>query len=168
MKKEMDMLEDKGKLKTNNKKKKIIVTTVTTAVVFITVGTGVYINHLIKVKNYLSDLTYDIVQESYDTYGDYSKSKYQDIVSENIYSSMNYLRSGSYDNRDEFIIYVSNQSKVNTLIFFLDTAESKYTYEIKFSIKGEEGYSYGKSTCTVQWKLDDDNVWRVSDFDDPP
>ena len=108
MKKEMNMLEDKGKLKTNNKKKKIIVTTVTTAVVFITVGTGVYINHLIKVKNYLSDLTYDIVQESYDTYGDYSKSKYQDIVSENIYSSMNYLRSGSYDNRDEFIIYVSN------------------------------------------------------------
>ena len=47
MKKERDMLEDKGKLKTNNKKKKIIVTT---AVVFITVGTGVYINHLIKVK----------------------------------------------------------------------------------------------------------------------
>ena len=44
------------KLKTINKKKKIIVTT---AVVFITVGTGVYINHLIKVKNYLSDLTYD-------------------------------------------------------------------------------------------------------------
>lgn len=168
MKKEKDMLEDKGKLKTNNKKKKIIVTTVTTAVVFITVGTGVYINNLIKVKNYLSDLTYDIVQESYDTYGDYSKSKYQDIVPENIYSSMNYLCSGSYDNRDEFIIYVSNQSKVNTLIFFLDTAESKYTYEIKFSIKGEEGYSYGKSTCTVQWKLDDDNVWRVSDFDDPP
>ena len=34
MKKEMDMLEDKGKLKTNNKKKKIIVTTVTTAVAF--------------------------------------------------------------------------------------------------------------------------------------
>ena len=71
-------------------------------------------------------------------------------------------------NINKFIIYVSNQSKVNTLIFFLDTAESKYTYEIKFSIKGEEGYSYGKSTCTVQWKLDDDNVWRVSDFDDPP
>jgi Na+/glutamate symporter len=63
MKKEMDMLEDKGKLKTNNKKKKIIVTT---AVVFITVGTGVYINHLIKISNYLSKLTYDIVQESYD------------------------------------------------------------------------------------------------------
>ena len=112
------MERNKGKTKNQiNKKKKIIVTTVTTAVVFITVGTGVYINHLIKVKNYLSDLTYDIVQESYDTYGDYSKSKYQDIVSENIYSSMNYLRSGSYDNRDEFIIYVSNQSKVNTLIF---------------------------------------------------
>ena len=39
----------KEKLKTINKKKKIIVTTVTTAVVFITVGTGVYINHLIKI-----------------------------------------------------------------------------------------------------------------------
>ena len=78
----------KEKLKTNNKKKKIIVTT---AVVFITVGTGVYINHLIKISNYLSDLTYDIVQESYDTYGDYSKSKYQDIVPENIYSIMNIL-----------------------------------------------------------------------------
>ena len=45
----------KEKLKTNNKKKKIIVTTVTTAVVFITVGTGVYINHLIKISNYLSN-----------------------------------------------------------------------------------------------------------------
>ena len=72
----MDMLEDKEKLKTINKKKKIIVTT---AVVFITVGTGVYINHLIKVKNYLSDLTYDIVQESYDNYGDYSKSLWRSL-----------------------------------------------------------------------------------------
>ena len=81
----------KEKLKTINKKKKIIVTTVTTAVVFITVGTGVYINHLIKISNYLSDLTYDIVQESYDNCGDYSKSKYQGIVSERFYKSMNYL-----------------------------------------------------------------------------
>lgn len=153
------------KNKKNKKNIKIIGTIVGIIAIIII---GVYIYNQIKISNYLSKLTYDIVQESYDTYGDYSKSKYQDIVSENIYSSMNYLRSGSYDNRDEFIIYVSNQSKVNTLIFFLDTAESKYTYEIEFSIKGEEGYSYGKSTCTVQWKLDDDNVWRVSDFDDPP
>ena len=58
MKKEMDMLEDKEKLKTNNKKKKIIVTTVTTAVVFITVGTGVYINHLIKISNYLRNFIF--------------------------------------------------------------------------------------------------------------
>ena len=36
-------------------------------------------------------LTYDIVQESYDNCGDYSKSKYQDIVSERFYKSMNYL-----------------------------------------------------------------------------
>ena len=52
---------------------------------------GVYIYNQIKISNYLSDLTYDIVQESYDNCGDYSKSKYQDIVSERFYKSMNYL-----------------------------------------------------------------------------
>ncbi len=76
------------KNKKNKKNIKIIGTIVGIIAIIII---GVYIYNQIKISNYLSKLTYDIVQESYDTYGDYSKSKYQDIVSENIYSSMNYL-----------------------------------------------------------------------------
>ena len=49
------------------------------------------IGNLIKTTNYLNSLTYDIVKESYDNCGDYLKSKYQDIVSERFYKSMNYL-----------------------------------------------------------------------------
>ena len=168
MKKEMDMLEDKEKLKTNNKKKKIIVTTVTTAVVFITAGTGVYINHLIKISNYLSKLTYDIVQESYDTYGDYSKSKYQDIVPENIYSSMNYLLGIEKNERNNIRIVKAYHTTPITLILSGITAKSLYTAEGYYIKENEDHETGGKFSSTVYWKLDDDNVWRVSDFDSPP
>ena len=168
MKKEMDMLEDKEKLKTNNKKKKIIVTTVTTAVVFITVGTGVYINHLIKVKNYLSDLTYDIVQESYDTYGDYSKSKYQDIVPENIYSIMNLLPGPGVGDGSNYHIAECYHTNPITLVLPGNTAKSFYKEKCFYIIKNEDHRSGGATSPTVYWKLDDDNVWRVSDFDSPP
>ena len=158
----------KEKLKTNNKKKKIIVTTVTTAVVFITVGTGVYINHLIKISNYLSDLTYDIVQESYDTYGDYSKSKYQDIVPENIYSSMNYLLGIEKNERNNIRIVKAYHTTPITLILSGITAKSLYTAEGYYIKENEDHETGGKFSSTVYWKLDDDNVWRVSDFDFPP
>ena len=158
----------KEKLKTINKKKKIIVTTVTTAVVFITVGTGVYINHLIKISNYLSKLTYDIVQESYDTYGDYSKSKYQDIVPENIYSSMNYLLGIEKDERNNIRIVKAYHTTPITLILSGITAKSLYTAEGYYIKENEDHETGGKFSSTVYWKLDDDNVWRVSDFDFPP
>ena len=158
----------KEKLKTINKKKKIIVTTVTTAVVFITVGTGVYINHLIKISNYLSKLTYDIVQESYDTYGDYSKSKYRDIVPENIYSSMNYLLGIEKDERNNIRIVKAYHTTPITLILSGITAKSLYTAEGYYIKENEDHETGGKFSSTVYWKLDDDNVWRVSDFDFPP
>ena len=168
MKKEMDMLEDKGKLKTNNKKKKIIVTTVTMAVAFITVGTGVYINHLIKISNYLSKLTYDIVQESYDTYGDYSKSKYQDIVSENIYSSMNILPGPGEGDGSNYHITECYHTNPITLVLPGNTAKSFYKETCFYIRKNEDHSSGGETSPTVYWKLDNDNVWRVSDFDSPP
>ena len=158
----------KEKLKTINKKKKIIVTTVTTAVVFITAGTGVYINHLIKISNYLSKLTYDIVQESYDTYGDYSKSKYQDIVPENIYSSMNYLLGIEKNERNNICIVKAYHTTPITLILSGITAKSLYTAEGYYIKENEDHETGGKFSSTVYWKLDDDNVWRVSDFDFPP
>ena len=168
MKKELNTLEDKGKLKTNNKKKKIIVTTVTTAVVFITVGTGVYINHLIKISNYLSELTYDIVQESYDTYGDYSKSKYQDIVPENIYSIMNILPGPGVGDGSNYHITECYHTNPITLVLPGNTAKSFYKEKCYYIRKNEDFSSGGAASPTVYWKLDDDNVWRVSDFDFPP
>ena len=158
----------KEKLKSLNKKKKIIVTTVTTAVAFITVGTGVYINHLIKISNYLSDLTYDIVQESYDTYGDYSKSKYQDIVPENIYSIMNILPGPGVGDGSNYHITECYHTNPITLVLPGNTAKSFYKEKCYYIRKNEDFSSGGAASPTVYWKLDDDNVWRVSDFDSPP
>ena len=163
MKKEMDMLEDKEKLKTINKKKKIIVTT---AVVFITVGTGVYINHLIKISNYLSDLTYDIVQESYDTYGDYSKSKYQDIVPEQIYKNMNYLYVENCTDKNNLEIFESKFTSIEPQILSLKSAEVNYSCYVRYQLNNEKDSYIAKDlSYMVQWKSDDNNVWRVSDFD---
>lgn len=86
-----DLLNSFRKLKALDKKGKIKVAAVITAVALVFVGIGVCINHRKNIENNLTDLTYDIVQESCDNYGDYSKSKYQDIVSEQIYKNMNYL-----------------------------------------------------------------------------
>lgn len=129
---------------------------------------GVYIYNQIKISNYLSELTYDIVQESYDNCGDYSKSKYQDIVSENIYSSMNYLLGIEKDERNNIRIVKAYHTTPITLILSGITAKSLYTAEGYYIKENEDHETGGKFSSTVYWKLDDDNVWRVSDFDFPP
>ena len=129
---------------------------------------GVYIYNQIKISNYLSDLTYDIVQESYDNCGDYSKSKYQDIVPENIYSSMNYLLGIEKNERNNIRIVKAYHTTPITLILSGITAKSLYTAEGYYIRENEDHETGGKFSSTVYWKLDDDNVWRVSDFDFPP
>ena len=129
---------------------------------------GVYIYNQIKISNYLSDLTYDIVQESYDNCGDYSKSKYQDIVPENIYSSMNYLLGIDKNERNNIRIVKAYHTTPITLILSGITAKSLYTAEGYYIRENEDHETGGKFSPTVYWKLDDDNVWRVSDFDFPP
>ena len=62
-----------------------------------------------KYRNNLTDLTYDIVQESCDNYGDYSKSKYQDIVSEQIYKNMNYLYVENCTDKKQFRKFLSQK-----------------------------------------------------------
>ena len=129
---------------------------------------GVYIYNQIKISNYLSELTYDIVQESYDNCGDYSKSKYQDIVPENIYSSMNYLLGIEKNERNNIRIVKAYHTTPITLILSGITAKSLYTAEGYYIKENEDHETGGKFSSTVYWKLDDDNVWRVSDIDSPP
>lgn len=129
---------------------------------------GVYIYNQIKISNYLSELTYDIVQESYDNCGDYSKSKYQDIVPENIYSSMNYLLGIEKNERNNIRIVKAYHTTPITLILSGITAKSLYAAEGYYIKENEDHETGGKFSSTVYWKLDDDNVWRVSDFDFPP
>lgn len=153
------------KNKKNKKNIKIIGTIVGIIAIIII---GVYIYNQIKISNYLSKLTYDIVQESYDTYGDYSKSKYQDIVPENIYSSMNYLLGIEKNERNNIRIVKAYHTTPITLILSGITAKSLYTAEGYYIKENEDHETGGKFSSTVYWKLDDDNVWRVSDFDFPP
>jgi len=149
-----------------NKKNIKIIGTIVGIIAIIIIG--VYIYNQIKISNYLSKLTYDIVQESYDTYGDYSKSKYQDIVPENIYSSMNYLLGIEKNERNNIRIVKAYHTTPITLILSGITAKSLYTAEGYYIKENEDHETGGKFSSTVYWKLDDDNVWRVSDFDFPP
>ena len=149
-----------------NKKNIKIIGTIVGIIAIIIIG--VYIYNQIKISNYLSKLTYDIVQESYDTYGDYSKSKYQDIVPENIYSSMNYLLGIEKNERNNICIVKAYHTTPITLILSGITAKSLYTAEGYYIKENEDHETGGKFSSTVYWKLDDDNVWRVSDFDSPP
>jgi len=71
--------------------KRTLIKISTIAGIIAVIAIGIYTYNLIKTTNYLNSLTYDIVKGSYDNCGDYSKSKYQDIVSERFYKSMNYL-----------------------------------------------------------------------------
>lgn len=132
------------------------------------IAIGIYTYNLIKTTNYLNSLTYDIVQESYDNYGDYSKSKYQDIVPENIYSSMNYLLGIEKNERNNIRIVKAYHTTPITLILSGITAKSLYTAEGYYIRENEDHETGGKFSPTVYWELDDDNVWRVSDFDFPP
>ena len=149
-----------------NKKNIKIIGTIVGIIAIIIIG--VYIYNQIKISNYLSDLTYDIVQESYDNCGDYSKSKYQDIVPENIYSSMNYLLGIEKNERNNIRIVKAYHTTPITLILSGITAKSLYTAEGYYIRENEDHETGGKFSPTVYWKLDDDNVWRVSDFDFPP
>ena len=97
-----------------NKKNIKIIGTIVGIIAIIIIG--VYIYNQIKISNYLSELTYDIVQESYDNCGDYSKSKYQDIVPENIYSSMNYLLGIEKNERNNIRIVKAYHTTPITLI----------------------------------------------------
>ena len=149
-----------------NKKNIKIIGTIVGIIAIIIIG--VYIYNQIKISNYLSELTYDIVQESYDNCGDYSKSKYQDIVPENIYSSMNYLLGIEKNERNNIRIVKAYHTTPITLILSEITAKSLYTAEGYYIKENEDHETGGKFSSTVYWKLDDDNVWRVSDFDFPP
>ena len=149
-----------------NKKNIKIIGTIVGIIAIIIIG--VYIYNQIKISNYLSDLTYDIVQESYDNCGDYSKSKYQDIVPENIYSSMNYLLGIDKNERNNIRIVKAYHTTPITLILSGITAKSLYTAEGYYIRENEDHETGSKFSPTVYWKLDDDNVWRVSDFDFPP
>ena len=149
-----------------NKKNIKIIGTIVGIIAIIIIG--VYIYNQIKISNYLSKLTYDIVQESYDTYGDYSKSKYQDIVPENIYSSMNILPGPGEGDGSNYHITECYHTNPITLVLPGNTAKSLYTAEGYYIKENEDHETGGKFSSTVYWKLDDDNVWRVSDFDFPP
>lgn len=149
-----------------NKKNIKIIGTIVGIIAIIIIG--VYIYNQIKISNYLSKLTYDIVQESYDNCGDYSKSKYQNIVPENIYSSMNYLLGIEKNERNNIRIVKAYHTTPITLILSGITAKSLYTAEGYYIKENEDHETGGKFSSTVYWKLDDDNVWRVSDFDFPP
>ena len=54
-----------------------------------------------------------------------------------------------------------------TLVLPGNTAKSFYKEKCFYIIKNEDHRSGGATSPTVYWELDDDNVWRVSDFDSP-
>lgn len=161
-----DLLNSFRKLKALDKKGKIKVAAVITAVALVFVGIGVCINHRKNIENNLTDLTYDIVQESCDNYGDYSKSKYQDIVSEQIYKNMNYLYEEDCSDKSNLDIYVIEFTDMEVQLLSLKSAEVNYQNYINYQVNTDNSrYIANRSNCTVQWVLED-NVWQVSGYDE--
>lgn len=160
-----DLINIFKKIKTLNKKGKIMVAVGTTAVVFIFIGACAYINNWINIKNNLGDLTYDIAQESCDNYGDYSKSKYQDVVSEDIYKSMNYLYEEDCIDKSDLEIHKLYIYNFENQLLSLKTIEVDYLYDVYYQVISKDNYFISKDNASnVIWKLDDDNVWRISDY----
>lgn len=161
-----DLLNNFRKLKALDKKGKIKVAAVITAFVLAFVGIGVCINHRKNIENNLTNLTYDIVQESCDNYGDYSKSKYRDIVSEGIYKKMNYLYEEDCSDKSNLDIYVIEFTDMEVQLLSLKSAEVNYQNYINYQVNTDNSrYIANRSNCTVQWVLED-NVWRVSGYDE--
>ena len=161
-----DLVNMFKKLRTLNLKGKIMVAVGTTVVVLAAVGIGVCINHLGSVKNQLAGVTNDIAEESCDNYGDYSKSKYRDIVSEEIYKKMNYLYEEDCSDKSNLDIYVIEFTDMEVQLLSLKSAEVNYQNYINYQVNTDNSrYIANRSNCTVQWVLED-NVWRVSSYDE--
>lgn len=161
-----DLVNMFKKLRTLNLKGKIMVAVGTTVVVLDAVGIGVCINHWGSVKNQLAGVTNDIAEESCDNYGDYSKSKYRDIVSEEIYKKMNYLYEEDCSDKSNLDIYVIEFTDMEVQLLSLKSAEVNYQNYINYQVNTDNSrYIANRSNCTVQWVLED-NVWRVSGYDE--
>lgn len=161
-----DLVNMFKKLRTLNLKGKIMVAVGTTVVVLATVGIGVCINHWGSVKNQLAGVTNAIAEESCDNYGDYSKSKYRDIVSEEIYKKMNYLYEEDCSDKSNLDIYVIEFTDMEVQLLSLKSAEVNYQNYINYQVNTDNSrYIANRSNCTVQWVLED-NVWRVSGYDE--
>lgn len=161
-----DLVNMFKKLRTLNLNGKIMVAVGTTVVVLAAVGIGVCINHWGSVKNQLAGVTNDIAEESCDNYGDYSKSKYRDIVSEEIYKKMNYLYEEDCSDKSNLDIYVIEFTDMEVQLLPLKSAEVNYQNYINYQVNTDNSrYIANRSNCTVQWVLED-NVWRVSGYDE--
>ena len=161
-----DLVNMFKKLRTLNLNGKIMVAVGTTVVVLAAVGIGVCINHCGSVKNQLAGVTKDIAEESCDNYGDYSKSKYQDIVSEQIYKNMNYLYEEDCSDKSNLDIYVIEFTDMEVQLLSLKSAEVNYQNYINYQVNTDNSrYIANRSNCTVQWVLED-NIWRVSGYDE--
>lgn len=161
-----DLVNMFKKLRTLNLNGKIMVAVGTTVVVLAAVGIGVCINHWGSVKNQLAGVTNDIAEESCDNYGDYSKSKYRDIVSEEIYKKMNYLYEEDCSDKSNLDIYVIEFTDMEVQLLSLKSAEVNYQNYINYQVNTDNSrYIANRSNCTVQWVLED-NVWRVSGYDE--
>lgn len=161
-----DLVNMFKKLRTLNLNGKIMVAVGTTVVVLAAVGIGVCINHCGSVKNQLAGVTKDIAEESCDNYGDYSKSKYRDIVSEEIYKKMNYLYEEDCSDKSNLDIYVIEFTDMEVQLLPLKSAEVNYQNYINYQVNTDNSrYIANRSNCTVQWVLED-NVWQVSGYDE--
>ena len=81
---------------------------------------------------------------------------------------MNYLLGIEKNEINNIRIVKAYHTTPITLILSGITAKSLYTAEGYYIKENEDHRSGGATSPTVYWELDDDNVWRVSDFDSPP
>lgn len=79
---------------------------------------------------------------------------------------MNYLYVENCTDKNNLEIFESKFTSIQPQILSLKSAEVNYSCYVRYQLNNEnDSYIAKDLSYTVQWKSDDNNVWRVSDFD---
>ena len=169
--------------------KKLVVVIVLFFILVCILGGGFLCAYLMAIHNsaynetcaQIGSLVWQIVDESYDNYGNIEFSEYKDVVSSDIYDKMYYMEyfrdeNGEYPDRSEYKdIRLSYHSYVDVTLN--SSTEATATYEVAYdyvpaeaeaSYRGEHPYyslhTGEMRTCMVTLELQDDGKWHIVDF----
>ncbi len=143
---------------------------------------SIFVYRYFSICSYLSELTDEMIIDSYNNYGDIDESVYKNIITQREYATLAYLREidysiddqyDEYDKKryvpyDELDIEESYHTRPKTRLTGISSAITTYSYCYKYSVLGDDSGLASHSNCRVEWELQDSGEWIVLDVIAPP